>query len=337
MSSTTIRIKKSSLPKAAQITESTPTVAGAAATGDPTPPRERRIEPWPLDRLQPHSQQAVLFHDLDGPDFDVFVASMKRGLDVPIEITPDGIIIDGHQRVRAARELGWTQITVWIRDDLAGNQASIDHRHVRANLNRRQLDRLDRARLAMKLFELERGRRRSSLTESDREELRDWVGRQIGLSGRNAQRYINIVDTPMVVQKAFSLGRLPLVEADKFSRLDRPTQQRIAKEIEEGGDPKKVVAANRPKKTPRVNPAKAYRRLMPQLRVALEVIEGREGWISHSYRTLQEDLELHDRIAQVFEKVRPHLEKRAAEVEQVLRKYGIEDGWGEHGLDGQVA
>jgi ParB-like chromosome segregation protein Spo0J len=90
-----------------------------AASGDPTPPstspdvlRARRIEQWPIDELRPHPQQAALFHDLEGPEFDQLVESLKRGLDVPIEVTPTRTIIDGHQRVRAAQRLGWTKIRV---------------------------------------------------------------------------------------------------------------------------------------------------------------------------------------------------------------------------------
>ncbi len=91
------------------------------------PPPERRIESWPIAVLKPHDQQTALFHDLDGPEFDDLVESMGReGLREPIWATPDRILIDGHQRVRAAKGLGWTEIKVWVRDDLAGDQVAID-------------------------------------------------------------------------------------------------------------------------------------------------------------------------------------------------------------------
>jgi hypothetical protein len=94
------------------------------------PPREWRIESWPLSGLEQHYRQAALFHDLDGDEFDALIDSIEReGLREPIQVTPDGTIIDGHQRHRAAVQLGWTEIRVRIRDDLAGDQDAIDRAH----------------------------------------------------------------------------------------------------------------------------------------------------------------------------------------------------------------
>jgi ParB-like chromosome segregation protein Spo0J len=126
----------------------------AAASGDPTPPsapadalQNRRIESRLIADLKRHPNQDGLFFPLEGEEFERFIESLKGGLDDPIEITPDNVIVDGHQRVRAALELGWTHIQVWVRDDLV-DQAAVDRRHIEANFNRRQLTGLDRARLA---------------------------------------------------------------------------------------------------------------------------------------------------------------------------------------------
>jgi ParB-like nuclease domain len=185
------------------------------------PPREWRIESWLLSELKQHPQQAALFHDLEGDEFDALIASIEQeGLREPVQVTPDGTIIDGHQRVRVAVQLGWNEIRVRIRGDLDGNPDAIARAHIEANLVRRQLGPLDKARLARRLMELERGRRSASFSTQEQEELRDRVGGRIGYSGRHAQRLINILSAPMAVQQAFSRGQLPLVEADKASRLD---------------------------------------------------------------------------------------------------------------------
>ena len=52
----------------------------------------------------------------------------------------------------------------------------------------------------------------------------------------------NISSIPMPIQRVYSAGRLKLVDADQVSRLDRRVQQRIAGEIEAGGDPAEIVA-----------------------------------------------------------------------------------------------
>ena len=252
---------------------------------DPTAPERRRIETWSIAVLKQHHLQAVTFHDLVGEEFVRFVESMRKGLDVPIEITPDGTIIDGHQRVRAARELEWDEITVWVRDDIAGDQDAIDRRHLDANRNRRHLDPLDKVRLARRLAEMEL--RRSPGGDSstqEQEELRDRVGGRIGYSGRHAQRLLSILSTPMAVQRAFSRGKLPLVHADKVSRLGWTKQKQIAEEIEAGGGPAEIVASYLPTPRPKDKPDKTYKKMMTELARGLDTLEGHVAQLRSVFR-----------------------------------------------------
>ena len=72
-----------------------------------SPPREGRIEDRPIAGLTEHPRQKALFHDIEGAELEDLVASLRReGLREPIWVTPDGVIVNGHQRVRAAAELG---------------------------------------------------------------------------------------------------------------------------------------------------------------------------------------------------------------------------------------
>ena len=43
----------------------------------------------------------------------------ENGLRDPVEVLPDGTLVTGHQRVRAAGLLGWEEIDVVVRHDLA--------------------------------------------------------------------------------------------------------------------------------------------------------------------------------------------------------------------------
>lgn len=57
-------------------------------------------------------------HRRDLGDIDLLAASMANiGLLHPIVVTPDGLLICGERRLRAAKLLGWTTIpvTVWSR------------------------------------------------------------------------------------------------------------------------------------------------------------------------------------------------------------------------------
>jgi ParB-like chromosome segregation protein Spo0J len=320
----------------------TPTVVNAAAPAPASPdaPGEKRIECWLIADLTPHPDQDQLFTALEGQEFDSFVESMREGLHVPVEVTPDGMIIDGHQRIRAAKELGWTEITAWVREDLAGDDAAINRRHIEANLNRRQLDRLDRARLAKRLMQLERSRGRRTLSDGDRDELRDRVGMQLRLSGRHAERLIKIVSTPMVVQRAYSHQQITIVQAARVAGLGWKKQQQIAQEIEAGGDPTEVVTAHLPQRARRVDLGMAFRRMMSAVQDGLDLFEGKEAAVSNTVHS--EFGEIHDlfrRFDGFSHRMNPLLEQQAADLEEIRRKWTREegDGAGDHDREQDVA
>ena len=201
--------------------------------------QEKRIESRRLDELKSHPRQAKLFSDLNEAEFDRLKQSLGKGLDFPIEITSENVVIDGHQRLRAARELGWETIQVWVRDDLMDSQA-VDQRHIEANLDRRQLTRLEQARLIKALCDLERAirpRRRAAYLG----DVRDRIGKRFGIDGRTAQRWMNLLQTPPEIQNAFSQGKLTMILAEKVSHLGDELRKHVADRIQGGEDPVQAV------------------------------------------------------------------------------------------------
>lgn len=318
-------------PAADPVWDVVPLAAGGAELRSPTgPPPAWRIETWSLDRLVDHPQQAALFHDLDGPEFDEFVANLEReGIRDPIEVTPYGVTIDGHQRRRAARRLGLSEVPVRVRYDLAGDEAGIDRAHLEANRNRRQLGPLDQVRIARRLAEIEAGRPPGQIAARELKALCGRVGERMGLSPRHAQRLLNISGLPMLIQKAFSEGRLKLVDADRISRLARRTQEGIAAEIEAGGDPARVVAPYLERPARKAKPGDAFERLVDELARALDALEGREGEIPRPVSRIRADLEVLERFQVFSEVVVPILEKRFEASErawdEILADYEDED------------
>lgn len=60
-----------------------------------------------INELKPHPRNNEFFDDMAGEKWNEFLESVKsRGVIEPIVITPDKIIVSGHQRVRACKELG---------------------------------------------------------------------------------------------------------------------------------------------------------------------------------------------------------------------------------------
>ena len=60
-----------------------------------------------INELKPHPRNNEFFDDMSGEKWKEFIESIKtRGVIEPIVITPDKVVVSGHQRVRACKELG---------------------------------------------------------------------------------------------------------------------------------------------------------------------------------------------------------------------------------------
>jgi hypothetical protein len=176
----------------------------------------------------------------------------RNGLQHFVEILPNRTIICGHQRVRAARLLGWTSITCWVRDDLeAAGEIAIERRLIEDNLHRRQLSKLEQARCYRNLREL--AEHEESMASDDDNQLltvgkkrkrgdtRDVLAERFDKSGRTMDRWERVLDTPIEVQAAYEQKRISFAVAEKVAGLRPADQAGIAKRIREGEEPKAVI------------------------------------------------------------------------------------------------
>jgi ParB/RepB/Spo0J family partition protein len=202
---------------------------------------QRKIECRSLSTLTPHPDQARLFGDLPDAELKALAEDIREnGLKELVEIRPTGTIIAGHQRVRAAELLGWTEIQCWVREDLEMlGETAIKRRLIGDNLYRRQSGLIAQARLYAELKKMESGKRRPH-----DDDLRDILAKQFGLSGRTLDRRARILlDTPIEVQRACEAGTLNLGLAEKVASLSQEEREAIAQALREGKGPNKVVKA----------------------------------------------------------------------------------------------
>ena len=174
-----------------------------------------RAVDWPIANLKKHPKQADMFADPTEHEVKELAESMKAGLDHPIEILPDGTIICGHRRTAAARLLGWTTIPAIVRNDLANNPVAAETRLIEENLNRRQMTPMQIARCYAALKKLAGQRARVGLDQVERRDVRDSIGESLGLSGRQLDRYLLLIEhCPVEVQQAVDRGDLGIVAAN---------------------------------------------------------------------------------------------------------------------------
>lgn len=201
----------------------------------------RSIQRMPIAKLRPHPMQAELFSDLSEAELKELAADLREnGLVNPVEVLPDGTIIAGHQRVRAAKSLDWTKISCWVRTDLEeAGPAAIEERLVADNLHRRHLDELQIARCYRHLKQLQQD---EPFGDRVRGDVRDRLAKRFGYSGRQLDRLTRLLDLPIELQRAYSARTLSQVTASKLVGLPRNNLQRIAERVAHGERAEEVSA-----------------------------------------------------------------------------------------------
>lgn len=210
----------------------------------------QRIETRNLDLLTPFPTQDHLFPPCSAEDDEALSEDIRtHGLRQKIHVLPENAagfpqntILLGHRRCAALLRIGEVDAKVIVRYDLADKDAAtIEMLFIDDNDKRRQLSKLGRARLALRRFEIERRREPGDLNEREERDARDRVGQAIGMSGRNLQRYLNVLRAPLSVQQAYEHDQLTLKEADRIGRLPAGVRQEIEVLLGKGNDPKTVV------------------------------------------------------------------------------------------------
>jgi ParB/RepB/Spo0J family partition protein len=247
----------------------------------------KKMAKWALDRLQAHPKQALLFSPPPLDEVKELADDIKlNGLLQPVEILPDGTVVCGHKRLAAVRLLGWTHIDVWIRDDLAHDSVAAETRLITDNLHRRQLGPLELAKCYLALKVLARANGATYSPDQERRDLRDELGKRLGVSGRNLDRYLRVAtQTPTEVQDAVAVGKLAVTLAEKVAGLTTEERDQIAKMIRSGGHARDVVRQFLAAAAPRAKhgPDNAKAAFVSSVASTVRDLNGRVGeitWIS---------------------------------------------------------
>ena len=235
---------------------------------------KQHVETRLVSSLRAHPRQHEFFGAPTAEAVTALAADIEsRGLQHAIEILPNGVIIAGHTRWLAFKQLGWTEIECVVRSDLAAQGEDAVVRYlVNDNVVRRQLSKLQQARLTLVLegYTMERIAA-DGLSASER----DRVGALLGMTGRNLSRWINVLGLPVVVQDAVDAKMITLQQAREIASRPRDEQQAIAKAVGRG----KPLANIRPSPAPRQQPetmvyTARFRRLLDLLDSGIDQFAG---------------------------------------------------------------
>lgn len=147
-----------------------------------------------INVLKPHPKNNEFFDDLNGEEFERLKNSIRdEKIYTDILVSPDMTIISGHQRVRAAKELGMTLVPIKIDDDLQDENSKL-RALISNNFGRRKNDPAkDRKALAtyVELKGYKHGGNRNSSVQSGHLNL-DEIAKELNMSTGNLRRILRI-------------------------------------------------------------------------------------------------------------------------------------------------
>jgi ParB/RepB/Spo0J family partition protein len=196
----------------------------------------------PVANLRPHPLQNDIYGDLSPVEYAALKQDIQQhGIRQPIEVARNLVdVVDGNQRVRALRELGVNEVDAVVVE--ADSDEALEERFVTANLVRRQLDPVTKARAIQQLAKIESRRigMRIDLHENGpfRERLASLLG---NTSGRTIDRYLQLLRLEREIQDAVSSGQLPMTKALKIESLPKPARKAIVERLKKNEPLHKVV------------------------------------------------------------------------------------------------
>lgn len=195
------------------------------------------LEPWPT-----YSEYFLPATDEEIQALADDIAA--NGLIQPIEIAPDGRILDGHTRLAALQHLGRETARVYVRYDLRDDEQALSRRFLVANLERKGLSPLTIARLLNHAKELLPSNRAAKGDGA----LRDRVAARFNLSGRNLARYESCLALPFSLQRLIETNAITLTAGQRLLDLDPEALNHIESTIAAGAKPKVAIAEYSPPK-----------------------------------------------------------------------------------------
>lgn len=178
-----------------------------------------------IEKLRPHPSNNLYFDDLSGEDWETFLDDVREnGIRDPLRITTDFQVICGHQRLRAAKEIGLSNVPVVIED--IQDVADVERLLVEDNLHRRHLTPIQKAKLAATLKErwgIRKGGDKQTAKMADSKTISD-VAAAIGESQRTTERLIKLNDLIPELKKLVEGKKLGTTFAEKLAALTTEEQ-----------------------------------------------------------------------------------------------------------------
>lgn len=190
-----------------------------------------------VSKLKPFPKNDYFFDDLTGPQWEEFKKSIKSsGVIEPVIVTTDLVIISGHQRVRACKELGIEKVLCDIRRfDSEDEQLK---QLIETNIKQRGIGNPNSVKLGRCIRELERiegikhGGDRGAKPQNAVLKNQEQLANEIGVSVDTLQRYKSLTNLIPELSDLVETGTVNVTTASAIARrLTKEQQEELAAKI----------------------------------------------------------------------------------------------------------
>lgn len=203
-----------------------------------------------VEKLVPHPKNNYFFDDIKDEPWFAFIDSIQTsGVIEPIIATQDNVIVSGHQRVRACKQLGIKEVAVEVRH--YDSEDEILKQLIETNICQRGIGNVNAVKMGRCLKELERieGVRQGSANEKGdnrigqghnvphktQEDLAD----EFGISLKQWKRYKSLTKLVPELQDAVQTGTITATTAYGLVKKLTPDEQKQLAEKLSGSDKKR--------------------------------------------------------------------------------------------------
>ena len=185
-----------------------------------------------IEDLKPHKRNSEFFDDMTGEKWQEFLDSIKTsGVIEPIVVTQDKVIVSGHQRVRACKELGIKEILAEVR--VYEDEDKIIKDLLETNIRQRGDIGGSSIKLGRRIKELERiygireGRPEKN-TNNVQSFTQEDLAKQLGISVRTLQNAKTLTNLPKEIQDLVENGNVsPSTAARLVAKLSPKEQEAL--------------------------------------------------------------------------------------------------------------
>ncbi len=196
-----------------------------------------------VDKLIPHRKNTYFFDDIKDEPWFAFIDSIQTsGVIEPIIATQDNVIVSGHQRVRACKQLGIKEVAVEVRH--YDSEDEILKQLIETNICQRGIGNVNAVKMGRCLKELERIEgirqgRPEKLGNNFPIKTQATLAEEIGITPKQWRNYKSLTDLVPELQDAVMTGTITATTAYGLVKKLTPDEQKQLAEKLSGSDKKR--------------------------------------------------------------------------------------------------